>query len=215
MPSFANPMKAIKNDTEIDGMRRAYPRDSASFVRFLAWLEDKFSEGYEISEYEAAFRLTEYRRTNKNFIGLAREIISASGPNAALPYYSLDKSTAVTIDRNAPYFNDSGGRYDDGACAIARTWIFGRPTTDHCGAYTRALQRHIAIDRAIFTEGTTGHQLDAHYGYGPEDGRGVGSLNMHEGPNSFSNDVVLVSGHVIVNESASCKAPLAYIEGSR
>ena len=198
-------MKAIKNDTEIDGLRRAYLRDSGSFVRFLAWLEDKFSQGYEISEYEAAFRLTEYRKTNKHFIGLAREIISASGPNTALPHYSLDESTAVTIDRDAPYLIDSGGRYNDGACGIGRTCIFGRPTTDHCRAYTRALQRHIAIDSAIFTEGTTGHQLDSPFGYGVEGECGIGFLSMHEGPNSSSDNVTLVPGHVITNESGSCK----------
>ena len=207
-------MKAIKNDTEIDGMRKAYLRDSVSFVRFLAWLEYKISQGHGISEYEAAFRLTEYRRTNKHFISLTHEIISASGPNAALSHYLLDKSTAVTIDRDAPYLNDSGGRYHDGACSIARTWTFGRPTTDHCRAYTRALQRHIVIDSAIFTEGTTGQQLDALFGYGPEDGCGVGFPNMHEGPKSLFNNVTLVPGHVITNESGSCKSLLVYIEGS-
>jgi len=67
-------MEAIKRDTEIAGMRRAYLRDSASFVRLLAWLEDKLSQGYEISEYEAAFRLTEYRRTDKHLgVSLARQ----------------------------------------------------------------------------------------------------------------------------------------------
>ena len=35
-----------------------------------------------ITEYEAAWRLTEYRRKNKHYMGLAYENISASGPNA-------------------------------------------------------------------------------------------------------------------------------------
>jgi Xaa-Pro aminopeptidase len=89
-------------------------------VKFLAWLEDKLSKGYDITEYEAAFRLTEYRRNNKYFMGLAYENISASGPNAgestlasrlsdvlsissALPHYSPSKSTASMIDRDTPY----------------------------------------------------------------------------------------------------------------
>lgn len=37
---------------------------------------------------------------------------------------------------------------------------FGRPTPDQCEAYTRVLQGHIAIDSAIFPEGTSGRQLD-------------------------------------------------------
>lgn len=218
LPSYVNSMKAIKNDTEIDGMRRAYLRDGASFVKFLAWLEDKLARGYEITEYEAAFRLTEYRRTNKHFMGLAYENISASGANAALPHYSPTKSTAAMIDRDTPYLNDSGGQYKDGTCDTTRTWIFGRPTPEQCEAYTRVLQGHIAIDSAIFPEGTNGHQLDVlarkalwqdgmDYGHGT--GHGVGSfLNVHEGPHSFSSNVTLVPGHVITNEPGFCKRTL-------
>jgi Xaa-Pro aminopeptidase len=72
-------------------------------VRWQAWLEEKLGQGYEISEYEAAFRLTEYRRHNKHFMGLAYENISASGPNAALPHYVPTKATARLIDRETPY----------------------------------------------------------------------------------------------------------------
>lgn len=53
-------------------------------MRFLAWLESKLAEGYDITEYEAASRLTEYRRRNKHYMGLAYENISASGPNAGM-----------------------------------------------------------------------------------------------------------------------------------
>ncbi|KAF9643184.1 Creatinase/aminopeptidase [Thelephora ganbajun] len=210
MPSYVSSMKAIKNDAEIDGMRRAYLRDGASFVKFFAWLEDKFSKGYEISEYEAAFRLTEYRRTNKHFVGLAYENISASGPNAALPHYSLTKSIAATIDCNTPYLNDSGAHYEDGTCGTARTWIFGRPTTEQCEAYTRVLRGHIAIDSAIFPEGTSGHQFDILARKTPWQDRMDGGhdaesfLNVHDGPRSSSN-VTLVPGHVITNEPGFCK----------
>jgi len=222
MPSFVRPMEAAKNDTEIEGLRRAYLRDGASFVRFLAWLEDKLASGYDITEYEAAFRLIEYRRSNRHFIGLAYEDISASGPNAALPLYSPTRSTAAMIDREAPYSNDSGGWYKDGVCGTARTWIFGRPTADHYKAYTRVLQRHIAIDSAIFPEGTSGHQLDVLAGrgprqggvdLGPETGHGVGFLNVHEGLRSFSNNVTLVPGHVITNEPGFCESIFVYTEG--
>ena len=217
-PSFVSSMKAVKNGTEIQGMRDAYLRDGVSFVKFLAWLEEKLLQGYAISEYEAAFRLTEYRRGNDHFMGLAYENISASGPNAALPHYSPTKSTAATIDRDVPYLNDSGGQYKDGTCDTTRTWIFGRPTDQHCEAYTRVLQGHIAIDNAIFPEGTSGHQLDVlarnalwrgcmDYGHGT--GHGVGSfLNVHESGPSFSNDTPLVPGNVITNEPGYCGCPL-------
>ena len=82
LPPYVEEMKAVKNETEIHGLRHAYLRDGAAYVRWLAWLEYKMSQGYDITEYEAAFRLTEYRRKNKYYMGLAYENISASGPNA-------------------------------------------------------------------------------------------------------------------------------------
>ncbi|KAH8107500.1 Creatinase/Prolidase N-terminal domain-containing protein, partial [Phellopilus nigrolimitatus] len=91
-PSFVDERKAIKNEIEIEGLRSAYLRDGASYVRWLAWLEDKLAKGYQVTEYEAAQRLTEYRRKNDHFEGLAYENISATGPNAALPHYSPTKS---------------------------------------------------------------------------------------------------------------------------
>lgn len=215
--SYVSSMMAVKNDTEIDGMRRAFLRDGASFVRCLAWLEEKLASGFQITEYEAAFRLTEYRRGNRHFMGLAYENISASGPNAALPHYSPTKSTAAAIERDTPYLNDSGGQYKDGTCDTTRTWVFGRPDRELCEAYTRVLQGHIAIDSAIFPEGTSGHQLDVlarrslwkegmDYGHGT--GHGIGSyLNVHEGPHSFSSNVTLLPGHVITNEPGYCERP--------
>jgi Xaa-Pro aminopeptidase len=69
-PSYIEKTMAIKNDGEISGSKRAYLRDGVSFVRFLAW-------GYKISEWEARFRLTEFRRKKKNFVGIVHQNVSA------------------------------------------------------------------------------------------------------------------------------------------
>ncbi|KAI0746192.1 Creatinase/aminopeptidase [Earliella scabrosa] len=210
LPPYVEEMKAVKNEQEIQGLRNAYLRDGVAYVRWLAWLEQKLQQGYDITEYEAAWRLTEYRRKQKHYRGLAYENISASGPNAALPHYVPHKATARMIDRETPYLNDSGGQYRDGTCDTTRTVHFGRPTPEQCEAFTRVLQGHIAIDSAIFPEGTSGAKLDVlarkalwqdglNYMHGT--GHGFGSfLNVHEGPQSFSSDTVLVPGHVLTNE---------------
>lgn len=82
LPSVVEEWKAVKNEAEIAGMRAAYIRDGAAYVKWLAWLEYKISQGYDITEYEAAWRLTEFRRKGRHYVGLAYENISATGKNA-------------------------------------------------------------------------------------------------------------------------------------
>ncbi|KAK0475799.1 Creatinase aminopeptidase [Armillaria novae-zelandiae] len=210
LPSHVEYMISVKNDTELKGLRRAYTRDGVAFVQFLAWLDEKLYAGYDITEWEAAQRLTEFRRKQEHFMGLAYQNISASGPNAALPHYSPRKSEARMIDKHTPYLNDSGGQYLDGTCDTTRTIHFGRPDAEQCEAFTRVLQGHIAIDTAVFPEGTSGRQLDVlarralwkeGYNYLHGTGHGFGSfLTVHEGPQGFSSNVPLVPGHVVTNE---------------
>ena len=48
------------------------------------------------------------------------------------------------------------GQYLDGTTDVTRTLHFGTPTSDQRRAFTRVLQGHIAIDTAVFPNGTTG-----------------------------------------------------------
>jgi hypothetical protein len=136
-------MKGVKNEVEIQGLKRAHRRDGACYVQFLAWMDEKMSKGFEISEWEAAWRQTEFRRKAKNFMGLAYETISATGLNAASPHYHPLKSDSYIISKDTPYLNDSGGQYRDGTCDTTRTMHYGRPTLEQSEAYTRVLQGHV------------------------------------------------------------------------
>lgn len=142
-PPIIEEMKSVKNEVEIQGLKRAHRRDGACYVQFLAWLDEKISKGFDITEWEAAWRLTEFRRKTKNFMGLAYESISATGPNAALPHYHPLKSNSYVISKESPYLNDSGGQYRDGTCDTTRTMHYGRPTLEQSEAYTRVLQGHV------------------------------------------------------------------------
>lgn len=210
-------MKAVKNPVELHGMRRAYIRDGIAMVRWLAWMEDKISHGYEISEYEASEKLNRFRRDEvtlddrlSTYMGPAYENIVACGANAALPHYTPTPNGSKMIGKQEMLLVDSGGQYRDGTCDTTRTVHFGYPTVEQAEAFTRVLQGHIAIDTAIFPAGTSGVQLDVlgrkalwkdkqNYGHGT--GHGVGSfLSVHEGPHSFSSSTPLVPGHIITNE---------------
>ncbi|KAG9080202.1 hypothetical protein FRC06_006948, partial [Ceratobasidium sp. 370] len=116
-------------------------------TKWFAWLEEQLRAG-------------KYHHRGEFFIGLAYENISATGANAALPHYSPTKGLSSAIDVHTPYLNDSGGQYRDGTCDTTRTVHFGHPSDEQCEAFTRVLKGHIAIDSAIFPQGTTGKQLD-------------------------------------------------------
>ncbi|KAF9267675.1 Creatinase/aminopeptidase [Marasmius fiardii PR-910] len=210
LPSQVEIMMAIKNEVEIEGFRKAHLRDGVCFSRFLAWLEAEIAKGTKITEWEAAEWLDKERSKAEYNMGLAYANISASGPSAASPHYGPTKETARVIDTKTPYLNDSGGQYLDGTCDTTRTVHFGTPTDDQCEAYTRVLQGHIAIDTAIFPEGTTGLELEVlarnklwkrglTYLHGT--GHGFGSyMNVHEGPQGFGIHIPFRLGHVVTNE---------------
>jgi len=98
-PSIIEKMKSIKNEVEIQGLKHVYLRDSAHYIQFLAWLDDKMAKGFKIMEWEAAWRLTEFGSKMKNYMGLAYENISTSGPHVALPHYHPFKNGSYLIDK--------------------------------------------------------------------------------------------------------------------
>lgn len=167
LPSFVEEQKAIKNATEIQGFRNAYLKDGAAMCRWFSWLDHKFRNGFEVTEWEASEKLNDFRREMPLFVGLAYETISATGPNAgqffcvslfilfllgriliiaaALPHYTPSRLGALPISRDTPYLIDSGGQYRDGTCDTTRTVHFGYPTSEQCDAFTRVLQGHVSF----------------------------------------------------------------------
>lgn len=55
-------LKAIKNETEIEGFRQSHLRDGSALVRYFSWLERRLESGEEIKEYDAAKQLEAFRR---------------------------------------------------------------------------------------------------------------------------------------------------------
>lgn len=204
--------KACKNETEQQGLRDAYMRDGAAWVRWAAWLDEKMRRNEPVDERQAADAFTAIRAEDPLYAGMqAYDPISAAGPNAALPHYETPEENAPMLDKDAPYLNDSGAQYHDGTIDTTRTVHFGTPTAEQRRAYTRVLQGHLALASARFPAGTTGAQLDIlarqplfqdGYNFLHGTGHGIGSfLNVHEGPYGFSSS------------SGGSKTPVALAEG--
>ncbi len=183
--------KAIKNPVEIAGHRSAQARDGAAMVHFLKWFEETAPLG-TLTELSASDRLEAIRTETGCLRDLSFDTISATGGHAASPHYK------ATVDSNAPilpgqlYLIDSGGQYPDGTTDITRVMPVGAVADEMRDRFTRVLQGHIAIDTAIFPDGTLGGHIDsfarrplweAGLDYAHGTGHGIGAfLSVHEGP---------------------------------
>ncbi|KAG0011942.1 hypothetical protein BGZ81_001856 [Podila clonocystis] len=207
--------KAIKNDAELSGMRQCHLKDAVAVINYFAWLERKLAGGANLDEADAADQLNLFRSQQRGFVGPSFDTISSTGANGAIIHYKPEKPTAALINPDLMYLCDSGGQYTDGTTDITRTLHFGTPTRHEKQCFTRVLQGHIAIDSAVFPDGTTGYLLDilsrrALWSDGLDfrhgTGHGVGAfLNVHEGPHGCGtrlsfNEVPLVPGMTLTNE---------------
>ena len=124
--------KAIKNPTELEGMRQSHLKDAAALVgtavlaipskylihgnyltqcNYFAWLEAELLAGREHNEVDVAEKLAGFRAEQTDFIGLSFDTISGSGPNGAIIHYKPEPETCAIVKRDQMYLCDSGGQY--------------------------------------------------------------------------------------------------------
>ena len=216
--------KAVKNATEIAGMRRAHFVDGLAMEQFLFWLEKSLANDRVVSEWDAAVKLGALRAETPEYRGDSFETISAWGPGAALPHYITPHSGAPVLEPRGLYLCDSGGQYwaDGGAedssgfggtTDITRTVPLGPCSRLEMEDYTLVLKGHIQLAMAVFPIGTPGCRVDvlareplwkAHRSFGHGTGHGVGwFLGVHEGPQDVRqnlNPEGLVPGMIISDE---------------
>ncbi|KAJ2774648.1 hypothetical protein IWQ56_000489 [Coemansia nantahalensis] len=188
-------LKALKNEAEQEGMRQCHIRDGAAMASYFGWLEHQLlhcGQNLRLSEVDVADKLEELRRAQAHCVGLSFDTISGVGPNGAVIHYKPERGSDALLDVAKMYLCDSGGQYLDGTTDVTRTYHFGEPSDWERECFTRVLKGHIALDCAVFPDGTSGFVLDPlarlplwelglDYRHGT--GHGVGSyLNVHEGP---------------------------------
>ncbi|HHD2587181.1 TPA: aminopeptidase P family protein [Clostridium perfringens] len=211
--------KAIKNEVELDNLRKCQVRDGVAMVKFMKWLKDNIGK-IEISEISASDKLEELRSLDKLFKGISFETIAGHKEHGAMMHYSATPESDYTLEPRGFLLIDSGGQYLDGTTDITRTFVLGELTYEERKDYTLVLKGHIGLMRAKFLKGATGSALDIKareplwnegIDYKCGTGHGVGFfLNVHEGPQSISpvpNKVALEPGMIITNE------PGVYREG--
>ncbi len=187
-------MKAIKNEVEVEGFRRAMIRDGVAMVKFLRWLQTAVATGQE-TEVSIAAKLTSLRMEQPLFRDISFDTIAGYEAHGAIVHYEATPETDVPLEPKGFLLLDSGAQYQDGTTDITRTIALGPLTQEQREIYTLVLKGHIQLELAKFPSGACGTQIDAlareamwrkglNFMHGT--GHGVGSfLNVHEGPHQI------------------------------
>lgn len=212
-------MKAIKNEIEVEGFRRAMIRDGVALVKFLRWLQTAVTKGQE-TEVSVAEKLTALRAEQPLFRGISFDTIAGYEAHGAIVHYEATPETDVPLKPHGFLLLDSGAQYQDGTTDITRTIALGELTEEQREVYTLVLKGHIQLELAKFPSGASGTQIDAlareamwrkGFNFLHGTGHGVGSfLNVHEGPHQIRMEyrpAPLLPFMTVTNE------PGLYLEG--
>jgi Xaa-Pro aminopeptidase len=212
-------LKAIKNEVERINFRNCTIKDGVAMVKFIKYLKENVGTK-EISEMSATDTLVKLRSEQECFVEPSFSTIAAYKEHAAMMHYSATQESNYDLKPEGLFLVDSGGQYYDGTTDITRTIVLGKLTEEERKDFTLVVKSNLALTMAKFLYGSTGSNLDIiarrplweeGIDYKCGTGHGVGFfLNVHEGPQSFSqvpNTVVLEEGMNITDE------PGVYKEG--
>ncbi len=224
-PNPTTLMKAVKNQTEMENLRKSHLWDGVAVTHFMYWLKKNVGR-IPMTEVSAAAYLEELRKKVAHFVEPSFATICAYGANAALAHYSAKEEACEKIRPEGMLLVDTGGHYLEGSTDITRTFVLGEVTKEIKEHFTLVLRALLNLKNSKFLHGCRGINLDVlarqvlwerglDYKHGT--GHGVGYLlSVHEGPNSFrwkllpdyQDNAVLEEGMVTTDE------PGIYIEGS-
>ena len=215
-------LKAIKNEVELEQMKRVYLLDSLVVCRFMRWLKENVGK-IPMTELSAARYMDQLRRDTEGFLDLSFPTICAYRENAAMMHYQATTKQEKEIQAEGMLLIDSGGQYMGGTTDVTRTYCLGEVTAEMKDHYTAVVVGMLRLLNGKFLYGCTGRNLDI-LARGPlwdmgidykcGTGHGIGYiLNVHEGPQNirwrFSEgmeEVILEEGMVLSNEPGVYKA---------
>lgn len=204
----------IKEEVEIEGVKRAHIEDAVALAKAFAWIE----KNPGISEYEIGEKLNYFRNDGRHFVMDSFPAIVGFKERGAIIHYRASKDKCLSTEGDGMLLIDSGGHYKGGTTDITRNIYFGNPTNEIKRYYTLVLKCHLSLMSARFKPGTKGSELDEltrkplkdeGFNYAHGTGHGVGNfLSVHEGSLVSPRGGILKPGMILSNE------PGYYKEGS-
>ena len=220
-------MKAVKNETELENIRKFYLLDSVAVTKFIFRMKkerETFGTEKQMTEYDALQIMDKLRKEIPGFLDTSFTTISAYGENAAMMHYEAKEDDCAVLKKEGMLLVDSGGQYFGATTDVTRTIALGPVTANMKLHFTKVMEGMLKLANAKFMYGCTGRNLDIlarmplwemGIDYKCGTGHGVGyMLNVHEGPQNIryryvegSIEAVLEEGMLVTDE------PGVYIEG--
>lgn len=217
--------KCIKNEVELDNIRKSHIKDGVAMTKFMYWLKTNIGKIY-MDEVSVDEQLLKFRREQDGFIEPSFNTIAGYKDHGAIIHYSATKESAYELKGEGLLLVDSGGQYYDGTTDITRVYVLGEVEDIQKTHFTAVVRGMINLSMAKFMHGCRGYNLDIlargpiwelGLDYRTGTGHGIGFvLNVHEAPNGFrwkivperNDSCILEAGMVTTNE------PGIYIYGS-
>jgi Xaa-Pro aminopeptidase len=174
-------LRAVKDEGEIDALRRSAAITDAAFCHLLDVLEPG------MTERQAAWEIESHMRTH-GATKVAFDRVVAAGPNGARPHA---RPGDRVIEAGEPIVIDIGCVLDGYCSDMTRTFCLGKPSPEYMRVWETVLEAQEAAETAVHA-GMSAVEADAlardliaeaghadHFGHGL--GHGVG-LAVHEAP---------------------------------
>lgn len=154
-------MKAVKNATEIENMRKAHLKDGIAVTKFMYWLKHTIGT-CDMTEMTAAHKIEELRAEQGNYIEPSFVTIAAYKENAAMCHYHPSDEVCKKLKPEGLLLVDSGGQYLEGTTDITRTYALGPLTEKEKEYYTIVAAAMLKVSTKVPSR-LPGNQLRLHH----------------------------------------------------
>lgn len=189
-------LKAVKNETEIKGMRKAHIVDGAAVTKVIYRLKHMSERDIKsLKETDVSRMYEEARKKCADYICDSFAPIIATGQNGAIVHYDPEKGENSFLEYNSFLLMDTGAHYRYGTTDITRTIVLGKVDAGMKKHYTLVLKGNLNLCSTVIKKGVTGAGIDSiarqplwreELDYKHGTGHGVGFvMNVHEGPNAI------------------------------
>jgi Xaa-Pro aminopeptidase len=182
--------QSLKEPVEIQQVIASFKKSDKAIFNTIKWVKESIKTGKRVTELDL------YHETSKKYqeqgaFDQSFNTIAGVGPNGSIVHYGSPSDEVVIKDTDMILL-DSGGYFEGGwATDTTRTFFADpskKPDPKMSEIYTLTLKGTLAVQSAVFPEGTKGMVLDGlaraamrkrGYDYSHGTGHGVG-INVHE-----------------------------------